>query len=195
MLTKRLLPVVLGLAVFPAMSLAQDTQYIDDRSSVSAIVRSLYNAVNSKQYARAWSYYGDTKPAANLQAYAAGYKDTASIELAFGRAESEGAAGSIFYSLPVAIQAASSDGSTKVFAGCYTARLANPQIQDANFIPLHIEKGELKPSEKPLAEAVPANCGGGEKNGEGFVLPLAKTIRLSTKLLRIPTVTRIASRG
>ena len=187
---KTLLPVVAGLMTWSSAAHAQDAPYVDDRSSVSAIIRSLYNAVNRKEYARAWSYYGEQKPADSLKAYAGGYKDTAGIELAFGRVESEGAAGSVFYSLPVAIEAASTDGTSKVFAGCYTARLANPQIQDESFVPLHIEKGELKPSDKPLAEAVPANCGGAEPSGDDSVLAQAKAAFIA---VNAPTCDRIDS--
>ncbi|MGC4025674.1 MAG: hypothetical protein QM744_11305 [Mesorhizobium sp.] len=171
---KNLLLGICGLAALPSVSFAQEASYVDDRSSASAIVRSLYNAVNRKEYARAWSYYGDQKPAKNLEEFAKGYKDTASIKLAFGRTESEGAAGSIFYNLPVAIEAFAADGSSKVFGGCYTGRLVNPQIQDANFTPLHIEKGSLKPSDKSLQEAVPANCGGAEPQGDDALLAQAK---------------------
>jgi len=185
---RKLLLIVCGLAASPIGAFAQDAPYVDDRSSASAIVRSLYNAVNRKEYARAWSYYGDQKPAKSLQDFAKGYKDTASIKLAFGRAESEGAAGSIFYTLPVAIEALAADGSSKVFGGCYTARLANPQIQDANFTPLHIEKGSLKPSNKSLQEAVPANCGGAEPQGDDVVLSQAKAAFIAANA---PTCNRI----
>ncbi|RFC64882.1 MULTISPECIES: DUF1176 domain-containing protein [Mesorhizobium] len=177
---KKLLLGMCGLVALPSVSFAQEAPYVDDRSSASAVVRSLYNAVNRKEYARAWSYYGDQKPAKNLEEFAKGYKDTANINLAFGRTESEGAAGSIFYNLPVAIEAFAADGSSKVFAGCYTARLANPQIQDANFTPLHIEKGSLKRSDKGLQEAVPANCGGAEPQGDDAVLAQAKSAFITT---------------
>ncbi len=50
------------------------------------------------------------------------------------------------------------DGSEKVFAGCYTARLVNPAIQEPPFRPLQIEKGSLKPSDVSYDEAVPEAC-------------------------------------
>ncbi|MCO5065873.1 MAG: DUF1176 domain-containing protein [Rhizobiaceae bacterium] len=180
MVLKTVLFTGMALAALPARVFAQEQSYVDDRSSVSAIVRSLYNAVNRKEYARAWSYYGEQKPAPDLDAYAKGYSSTESIQLAFGATENEGAAGSVFYTLPVAIEATSADGSTMVFAGCYTARLANPQVQDVNFTPLHIEKGELKPSDKPLAEALPASCGGAQSTGDDSILAEAKADFIAT---------------
>lgn len=137
---------------------AQDIPYLDDRSSAATIVKSLYNAVNRKEYARAWEYFGEEKPAKDVEAFAKGYENTAKVEVTTGNIASEGAAGSIFYHVPVAIRSVSTDNSEKVFAGCYTARLANPAIQEPPFRPLHIEKGSLKPSDLSYDEALPESC-------------------------------------
>ena len=133
-----------------AQAFAQETRYIDDRSSAAAIVNSLYNAVNRKEYARAWDYFGDEKPAKDVEAFAKGYENTTQVNVETGNVASEGAAGSTFYYVPVAIVSFNKDGSEQVFAGCYTARLANPAIQEPPFRPLHIEKGSLKPSDQHL---------------------------------------------
>jgi len=153
------LSVLLGLGVCVTSSSAEDA-YIDDRSTPETLVKSLYNAVNRKEYARAWSYFS-AKPAANLEAYAEGYKDTASVEVLTGSPGEEGAAGSVFYALPVSIRATDAGGSEKVFAGCYTLRLANPQVQGEEFMPLHIETAKLAPSDRSLVEALPTQCGDG----------------------------------
>jgi hypothetical protein len=127
-------PFRLVAAVF-ACSLAsafaeEEPAYLDDRSDVVHLVRSLYNAINRREYARAWDYFGDQKPAKDLQAFANGYAGTERVEIATGDISEEGAAGSIFYSVPVAIMASGKDGSGRVFAGCYTARMPIPQTQD-----------------------------------------------------------------
>lgn len=140
-------------------ALAQDSAFVDDRSNPPALVRSLYNAINRNEYARAWDYFGEDKPAANLEAFAAGYSQTAEVEVVTGDPVQEGAAGSVYSRIPVAIRATGDDGEKQVFAGCYTTRLANPQIQTSPFQPLHIQKGRLTPSSKPLEEALPAECG------------------------------------
>lgn len=134
--------------------------YMDDRSDPSALVQSLYNAVTRKEYARAWSYFS-TKPAASLDAFAAGFADTAGVAVVTGTPTEEGAAGSVFHSLPVAIRATDDAGAEQVFAGCYTLKLANPQIQGDPFAPLHIDKATLAASDKGLDEALPAQCGDG----------------------------------
>ena len=143
--------------------IAADDKYVDDRSDAAALVRSLYNAVSRKEYSRAWDYFGDQKPAKTFDKFVEGYADTERVDVATGGISEEGAAGSTYFQVAVAIQATNKNGDASVFAGCYTARLANPQIQGTPFMPLHLEKGALKPasSDGPLSDAVPTSCPGG----------------------------------
>jgi Protein of unknown function (DUF1176) len=153
--------VALACAVaLPSVASAED-QYLDNRSDAASLVRSLYNAVNRKEYARAWDYFGDQKPAKSFDQFAKGYADTARVDVATGGISEEGAAGSVYYQVPVAIKATDKNGDEKVFAGCFTARLANPAIQEPPFQPMNIEKGELKPgsADGPLSDALPKSCG------------------------------------
>ncbi|MDX8464719.1 DUF1176 domain-containing protein [Mesorhizobium sp. VK23B] len=142
-------------------ALAADAPYIDDRSSAEAVVRSLYSAINRHEFARAWAYFGDTKPAKDFNAFVKGYDNTDTVEVKTGAVSNEGAAGSIYYSVPVAIQATDKKGEAKVFAGCYTLRQVNAQIQEPPFQPIFIDKGALKPSTSDFEDAVPASCGDG----------------------------------
>ena len=138
---------------------AQETRYIDDRSDAASLVRSLYNAINRKEFARAWDYFGDTKPASDFDSFVKGYEGTQAVKVITGAVSSEGAAGSTFFSVPVAIAATGADGQEQVFAGCYTARLVSPQLQEQNFQPLHLEKGALKPMpDHAIDDAVPEQC-------------------------------------
>ena len=139
---------------------AQEARYLDDRSSAASLVASLYNAIDRKEYGRAWGYFGEAKPARDFETFVKGYETTKSVRVVTGSVASEGAAGSTYYSIPVAISSVGTDDMEQVFAGCYTARLANPQIQGEIFTPLHLEKGSLAKSDKPLDDAVPANCTG-----------------------------------
>jgi len=170
----RSLLVALSAPLASSIACAQELPYIDNRSDAASLVKSLYNAINRKEYSRAWSYYGAEKPAKTVEAFGDGYKDTKSIELRVGAVTSEGAAGSTFFNVPVAIEATSADDQSKVFAGCYTARLANPQVQGENFEPLHIEKGSLKATDEPIDSAVPTSCGEGQPVGGDAVLEQAK---------------------
>lgn len=143
------------------MALAQEPDYRDDRSNADAIVRSYYNAINRKEYARAWSYFGEQKPSANFEAFAAGFVDTEAVEVETGPASEEGAAGSVYSQIPVAIQAVSAGGEAKVFSGCFEARLVQPGVQGDGFQSLHLVSAHLEPSAEPLATALPERCGDG----------------------------------
>lgn len=151
-------PAVAFVGLSAVCASAQEPAYLDDRSSPASLVRSFYNAVNRKEYARAWSYYGDRKPAADLDAFARGFENTASVDVLTGNLASEGAAGSTIYYLPVSIVAFDANGGQSVFAGCYTAQLANPAIQGEPFVPLHLDKGSLKPADASLEDALPESC-------------------------------------
>lgn len=138
---------------------AQD-MYLDDRSDAAALVRSLYNAINRKEFGRAWDYFGARKPARDFKTFASGYAATREVTVLTGDVSSEGAAGTTFFHVPVAIQAFGEDGSERVFAGCYVAKLANPSVQETPFTPLQLEKGMLADAEGSLEDAVPARCEG-----------------------------------
>lgn len=152
--------IALGLALLSMPAGAQD-EYLDDRSDPVSLIRSLYNAINSKEYARAWSYFA-TPPADSLEAYAAGYADTSGVELRTGRVSEESAPVSIHFRLPVAIEAHGADGGTRVFSGCYEMRMANPEIAADEFTPLQIESGTFSVSDNPLDLSVPASCDSSE---------------------------------
>ncbi len=150
--------ILAAAALVAVPTFAAEPDYLDDRSDPAALIRSLYNAVNRKEYARAYSYFSNPT-APDAETYAEGYADTDHVDLVTGPVFEEGAAGSTYFDLPVAIEATRTDGGTAVFAGCYTMRLANPQIQAEDFTPLHIESAKLKPSNQALDDALPANCG------------------------------------
>jgi Protein of unknown function (DUF1176) len=167
---------ILTLATIAAVAIpaaAAEDKYIDDRSDAAALVRSLYNAVNRKEYGRAWDYFGDQKPAKSFDKFVQGYADTARVDVVTGGISEEGAAGSTYFQVAVAIKATSKKGDESVFAGCYTARLADPQIQETPFTPLHLDKGALKAASPgaSLNDAVPASC------DDGQTLPAGDPIR------------------
>ena len=151
-------PLLVALAAATSLPAVAAEPYRDDRSDPAALVESLYNAIDRKEYARAWSYFAEP-PAATPEDYARGFEGTESVAVRTGAASAEGAAGSTFYSIPVAIEARQTDGETVVFAGCYELRLANPQVQGEDFRPLHVVKGTLARTAQDIGQAVPASCG------------------------------------
>ena len=165
---KRIVTALAASAAFLVPAIAADLApppFEDNRSDPAALVRSLYNAVSRKEYARAWSYFA-VPPSKNFAKFVEGYAGTAFAEILAGRPFSEGAAGSVFYKLPVALRAVDSKGEETLFAGCYTLKSVNPQIQEPPFRGLMIEKGALKPADGPwLSTILPEDCDG-EKPGE-----------------------------
>lgn len=162
--TFRLAVAALACSLAPvtaAQDAPRDPPYLDDRSDAGVLVRSLYNAISRREYVRAWDYFGEPKPSSDFSTFSDGYADTARVDVEIGAVSEEGAAGSIYYSVPVAIKAFTDDGGSNTYAGCYTARLANPQLQQPPFAPLHLEKGALKPAEGELSKILPAGCGDG----------------------------------
>src|SRR6185437_12487561 len=131
---------VLAAVTFPAF--AAEPAYLDDRSTAASLVRSFYNAVNRQEYARAYTYFG-ANPPQPYSSFVNGYAGTAFVTVATGAAISDGAAGSIYYTLPVAIDARQSNGTHKQFAGCYVTRLVQPTIQDPPVEPMFIYKATL----------------------------------------------------
>jgi hypothetical protein len=101
--------------------------YLDDRSDPVATISSLLNALNRKEYVRAYSYFDhpDTFPGA-YDAYASGFANTASIRVTFAAVTADGAAGSVFYTVPLVERVTTTTNTQQTFAGCYTVRHTQP---------------------------------------------------------------------
>lgn len=105
---------------------------IDDRSSPVALITSYYNAINRKEYGRAYGYWENPPNGASLTQFARGFADTAHDELTLRPpARIEGAAGSRYARVPTVVIATHTDGSKQTFFGCYVARWPVPE----NFSP------------------------------------------------------------
>ncbi len=131
--------------------------YMDDRSTPQSLIESYYNAINRKAYVQAYTYLNSPKQ--SFGEFQKGYASTVSVELRYGSTQPDPGAGQIYWALPVAILSHTSDGKSQVYAGCYTIHLTNPGIPtDPPYVPMTIDNGELAPSDKPLAKAVPLSC-------------------------------------
>ncbi|RDE08928.1 hypothetical protein [Pelagibacterium lacus] len=143
-----------------------DNPYYDDRSTAAAVIESLYNAINRMEYLRAFSYFataGDmAEPEAAqaaFEAFAEGYTDTESVQLLVGAETTEGAAGTVYYTIPVALEATMTDGSIESYAGCYTLSLAQPSVQATPpFRPLAITDAALAPAQGSIDTILPGAC-------------------------------------
>ncbi|MGE6784984.1 hypothetical protein ACQKGL_20930 [Ensifer adhaerens] len=153
---------VFALGAFAALYgevLAQESvAYVDDRSDGAALVHSLYNAINRKEYARAYGYFGDKKPAGSFKSFTSGYERTVSVEVKVGKVKTEAGAGSIYSAVPVAVKSVEKRGRVRFFAGCYVTRIINPSLQVPPFTPYQIEAARLREVKGPLDQALPAVC-------------------------------------
>ncbi len=118
--------------------------YIDNRSGAVEVVSSLYNAINRKEYLRAFAYWQDPTAVGSFVDFAAGSADTDQITAAFGAVLSDAGAGQYYYQVPVTQTVKTISGTTQTYVGCYTLHLANPGMQAAMpFEPLGIINSKL----------------------------------------------------
>ena len=120
-------------------------RYIDDRSNGEETIRSYYNAINRKEYSRAYSYWepGASQLAA-FDAFASGYANTKSVALATKPGTIGVGAGQTNYTVPAVVTATNTDNSTTVFAACYTLHVASPNAQATPpFKPLAIQTARV----------------------------------------------------
>jgi len=106
--------------------------YQDDRSTPESVIGSYYDAVNRREYARAFSYWEPLAAANELppfDQFALGYEDTASVDLTLGDVGTGVGAGQLYFTVPVTLMATLTDESSQTFVGCYTLHLARPQLQ------------------------------------------------------------------
>jgi hypothetical protein len=162
------LAVLAALIAAPAFAQGEVPDYLDDRSSPEAVVQSLYNAINRSEYLRAWSYYGgnayarddDEEAQSDYEAMKTLYEEPAFFEVLTGNVTEEGAAGSTYSYVPVALKVSNEAGESYQLAGCYTVRLAQPTNQDAPpYHPMHIVGGELELADDTSLESIlPSDC-------------------------------------
>ncbi len=138
-----------GPMTAPAVGASLDiskNNFLDNRSGPIETISSFLNALNLKQYVRAYSYFQDpaTYPGA-YGPYAAGYANTGSITVTFGTVQNEGAAGSLYYKVPLTMHVLTTSSTTQDFVGCYTLRLGQPAVQATPpFQPMGIIAGKFQ---------------------------------------------------
>ncbi|HEX6710912.1 MAG TPA: hypothetical protein VF068_11340 [Rubrobacter sp.] len=93
-------------------------------STPTRLLDSYYREINRRQFARAYTYWEDLGKASN-QSFAQfehGYADTDNVVVSLGKPRLEGAAGSLFASVPVDIVATNKNQTKQSFRGTYVLR-------------------------------------------------------------------------
>jgi len=140
-------PVLVVLLVLSVVLLAQaDDGPRDDRNDPVATLASYYDAINSRDYRRAYSFW--ESPTSSFERFAAGFADTDRVRLLVEpSAHHEGAAGSLYAEITTVVVATTRAGNERVFAGCYVLRKSN--VQDNGW---HIYRADI--SAMPLSARV-----------------------------------------
>jgi len=98
-----------------------------DVDSALSVLRAYYAAINRREYERAYRLWGgegaDSRQ--TLEAFRKGFARTTSVELTIEKpGRIEGAAGSRYLDLPIALVAKEARGRTRHYRGTYTMRRA-----------------------------------------------------------------------
>jgi hypothetical protein len=129
------------------------------------VLQSLFNAINRKEYVRAYSYWSASAVnSGKVPAYAdfeKGYESTESVSMVTGTVSQDVGAGQLYYRVPVVLKAKLKDGSTQTFTGCYNLHLSQPAIQGTPpFKPLAIDSATLRqvPNDSNTTELLKQAC-------------------------------------
>ena len=96
----------------------------DDNSDPVVTLASYYNAINARDYRRAFRFW-ESSPQ-SFDQFTRGFADTDTVRLLIEPpGHLEGAAGSSFAEISTVIIATTRGGNERVFAGCYTLRKSN----------------------------------------------------------------------
>ncbi|WP_230483932.1 hypothetical protein [Sphingomonas sp. Leaf21] len=122
---------------------------VDPRSdaAAAAVVRRYYSAINAHDYSTAWTQWGpDGRPGQRYANFQKGFADTRATSVTIGpMAPSEGAAGSIYATVPVTVDAQLDDGRRQRFVGQYVVRRVNDVPgASAEQLRWHIDSATLK---------------------------------------------------
>ena len=145
----------------PSPSNAPDAAYLDDRSSVEQVIRSYYDAINRRQYLRAYAYWEPSTTVPSYDIFAKGFDVTTAAQVELGTVGGSPGAGQLYWSVPAAVFSTTTTGPQS-FVGCYTVHLARPEIQAAPpFKPMAIQTGQLQSVATAAAarSALPTACG------------------------------------
>jgi hypothetical protein len=145
--------------------------YVDNRSDALTVLQSYFNAINRKEYARAYSYWESGSQVGGFPQFEAGFTTTQSVVLTTGAVGGNAGAGQRYFIVPVTLQSTTSSGN-QTFVGCYVLHLSVPAIQAAPpFHPLGIASAHILQvtsganADAPRAQA----CAAAGWPGAGFV--------------------------
>ena len=107
---------------------ANDPSYFDNRSDAVSLLQSYFNAIDRREYARAYGYWEAGSQVGAFPQFEAGFATTQAVVLTTGQVGGDAGAGQRYFIVPVTLQSSTSGGS-QTFVGCYVLHLALPELQ------------------------------------------------------------------
>lgn len=119
-------------------------EYVNRESGVG-VVASLFNAINRGAFEEAYGYWEEAPGGQTEQEFEEGYADTEDVAVAvIPPTFIEGAAGSLYASIPTLLTVTKTDGSTAYFAGCYVTRRTNEGVSaDPDAVLWRLYRGDV----------------------------------------------------
>ena len=115
----------------PFVGIAQAQTIPSTAEDAVQLIRNYYRWINQKKYAGAFAIWemredGTAVNGQTFEKFKSGFNDTSAVSVEIGEpGEIEGAAGSNYIEIPVAISAISTSGHLQKFTGTYTMRSSN----------------------------------------------------------------------
>lgn len=139
---------MVGALLIAAAAAAAPVAADHEQAAARAVVQRYYAAIDRRDYRTAYAQWGNRGRASgkSYAGFARGFANTAGSCVALGRAgRVEGAAGSLYVTLPVDVRARLRDGRRQHFRGTYTLRRVNgvPGASPAS-LRWHIASAQLR---------------------------------------------------
>ncbi|TQS69954.1 hypothetical protein ERN12_16875 [Rhodobacteraceae bacterium] len=145
---------------------AQRAQFLDDRSSAQQVVASYFNALQMRQFARAYSYrlravadVGQDELDRTYAAFRADMQPVTDLRYRLGEGFGDAGAGTYMTAFAVVTQATYPDGSITVESGCILVKQVSPDAQDlVPFQPIRIAQITMHTTHDRFNDAKMAPC-------------------------------------
>jgi hypothetical protein len=117
--------------------------FLDDRSTAGALVLSYANAISRHEFLRAYYYWiNPLEYLGTLDNFSTIFMNISSVQVVFGSITSDGAAGSLYYTVPAVLKYLHPDSTSERYAACFLVRLPQPGNYGAPPItPMNFERG------------------------------------------------------
>lgn len=168
------LTLVLLSTLWPVAAQSATPIEFNQLTDPASLIGSYYNAITLADYQRAYSYWESAPGNATEAQFAAGFADTAAVQVFVQLPIFEDAgAGNAHASVPTLVIANRKNGTQAYFAGCFITHKTNVPVGDAaqpdpNW---HLQSAKLKQQTSPDLTVLPTACAQAASLTAGLVQP------------------------